>query len=74
MTRHVKGFRVVTVVCKDRTDGARSYDAGISTDPIRCSKCGELVPVAGNEIHEVHDARRRRPEPRPHGDAGGAEP
>lgn len=57
-------FAYYDVTCRDLTDRARTYRAGLTlrqTDDtgFRCAKCGELVPAAGNAIHDVRRVSKR---------------
>lgn len=59
-----KDYRLVEVTCRDMVETPRTFRAGLSLRAVedtgfRCSKCGELVPVAGNEIHDVRVISRR---------------
>lgn len=65
----VTGYHVVEVTCRDNTERERRYDAGFTDqhrrDGFRCARCGEVVPHAGNAIHDVGRPGVRPPAPTP---------
>lgn len=59
-----KDYRLVEITCRDLVDQPRTFRAGLSLRAVEdtgfiCTKCRELVPVAGNEIHAVRVLSRR---------------
>ena len=62
MTRALP-YRTVEVTCRAVCERPRSYRAGLSLRDVedtglRCARCGDLVPVTGDDKHDVRTLSR----------------